>query len=262
MTELNELGLSSYEEQVYRTLLVTGAATATELSTASDVPKGRIYDVLNGLEARQLVRTHATDPTRYAAVDPSEAVAQLLAERAVELRDEWARYRSIAGTVRSDLLPTPPVDASVWLGRLGGEAMQTALQQHVRTATTAVRAAVGPPYEHAAWETLRREFDAFFDGVADDVTVSLLLSDPLLDVVPDTFPALLRAQAADVRVRVRPTVPVSYDVIDGTVTTVDIPHPRNTAERIGVFAVTADSVVDAFDRQFRQSWDAATPLLE
>lgn len=42
MTELGELGLSSYEEKAYRTLLVTGAVTAAELSDTSGVPKGRM----------------------------------------------------------------------------------------------------------------------------------------------------------------------------------------------------------------------------
>nr|WP_240792435.1 helix-turn-helix domain-containing protein [Salarchaeum sp. JOR-1] len=73
MTDLGELGLSSYEGKVYRTLLVTGAATASDLSDASEVPKGRIYDVLNSLNAHQLIRTKATDPTRYVAESPETA---------------------------------------------------------------------------------------------------------------------------------------------------------------------------------------------
>ena len=112
MTELGELGLSSYEEKVYRTLLVTGAVTAAELSEASGVPKGRIYDVLNGLEARKLIRLQSTDPKQYVAVQPETVVDRLLAERADELRQEWDRYRERAETIRSHLLPTPPTESS------------------------------------------------------------------------------------------------------------------------------------------------------
>src|SRR6056297_336587 len=123
MTDLGELGLSSYEEQVYRTLLVTGAATATDISDVSGVPKGRIYDVLNSLKARQLIRTQATDPTQYVAEQPNTVVDRLLAERTVELQQEWARYRDVADSVRSNLLPTSPSDGSIWLGSLGSEEM-------------------------------------------------------------------------------------------------------------------------------------------
>ena len=46
MASLRDLGLSEYEARVYRTLLDTGPTTAKELSRESEVPMGRIYDVL------------------------------------------------------------------------------------------------------------------------------------------------------------------------------------------------------------------------
>ncbi|WP_435117798.1 TrmB family transcriptional regulator [Halolamina sp. C58] len=262
MTALGELGLSSYEETVYRTLLVTGAATAADLSDASDVPRGRIYDVLNGLEARQLVRTQSTDPTRYVAEQPETVVGRLLAERGAELRQEWARYRDVADAVRSDLLPQPPADASLWLGTLGSEEMRTALREHVRTANSSVHAVVGPPYEAAPWETLEREVDAFFDGTAPDVSVSLLVSEQLLETAPEALLNATTATAAAVEIRVRSEVPVSFDVVDRAVTTVDIPHPGSVADRIGVIAVTDGDVVEEFERQFQHLWNDAVPLEE
>ncbi|WP_396610992.1 TrmB family transcriptional regulator [Haloferax sp. S1W] len=261
MTALGELGLSSYEEKAYRTLLVTGAATATALSEASDVPKGRIYDVLNGLEARQLVRTQSTQPTRYAAIDPATAVERLLAERAVELHDEWTRYLDVAETVHSTLLPTPPADGSIWLGTLGDE-MRAAMQQHMRTATESVHAVVGPPYEQASWETLRTEFEAFFDGAHADLDVSLVFSDRLLDVLPDAFPELVESKSQAVRIRVLPDVPVSFDVLDQSVVSLDIPHPQSVGERFGVVAVKDAAVVSEFERQFQALWADAVPLVE
>lgn len=262
MTELGELGLSSYEEQVYRTLLVTGPTTAADLSTASDVPRGRIYDVLNGLESRRLVRTQSTEPTRYRAVDPELAVERLLADRSRELAAEWDRYREVAASVRSNLLPSAPADASVWLGSLGSEEMRTAMTEHTHTARESVLATVGPPYEHVSWETLRTEVEAFLEGTDGDLAVSLVLADGLLDVLPETFPDLVADAPADLSVRVHPTVPVSFDVVDGEVTTVDIPHPTEPGDRLGVLGVTDASVVAAFEREFRALWDEAAPLFE
>jgi len=260
MTDLGELGLSSYEEKVYRTLLVTGAATATALSDASGVPRGRIYDVLNGLEARRLVRTQSTDPTRYVAVQPDIAVDRLLDERSAALRQEWERYRDVADAVRSNLLPTVPADGSVWLGSLGSETMQTALQEHMRTATTSVHATVGPPYETAPWETLKREVDAFFDGARPDLDVSLLVSEQVLETVPATLLDAPADHEAAVEIRAIPELPMSFDVIDRTITTIDIPHPRTAADRIGVVAVDDSDIVDEFERQFQALWRDGVPL--
>lgn len=260
MTELGELGLSSYEEQVYRTLLVTGATTAADLSVASDVPRGRIYDVLNGLESRGLVGTQATEPTRYRAVDPELAVERLFAERTRELADEWERYRGVAGAVRSNLLPEAPADASVWLGSLGSEEMRTAMQEHTRTATESVRATVGPPYAAATWETIRTEVGAFLDATTETVSVSLVLADGVLDRLPDDFGTLVDDAPGTFDIRTSPSVPVSFDVVDGDLATVDVPHPCDAGDRLAVVGVTDPDVVGAFERSFDALWTGATPL--
>lgn len=262
MTDLGELGLSSYEEQVYRTLLVTGATTATELSEASGVPRGRIYDVLNGLEARDIVRSQPSEPTQYRALEPETAVDSLLAERVRELDRERERYRRIADAARSNLLPEPPADGSVWLGGLGSDAMCEALQRHAATASECVHAVVGPPYEHASWDVLRTEFDSFFRGTAEDLDVSLLVSDQVLDVLPDSFPELVAERSESVAVRALPEIPVSYDVVDRAAATIDVPHPRSPADRLGVVGVTGGDVVERLERQFQASWDEAVPLLD
>ena len=261
MTELGELGLSSYEEQVYRTLLVTGTVTATELSESSGVPKGRIYDVLNGLEARRLIRTQSGDPTQYAAVDPERAVDRLLAEKTFELHQEWNRYREKARTVRSNLMPTPPTESNFWLGSLGSDEMSTALCQHMRTAERCVHATVGVPYENATWETLQSEFDAFFEGASDDITVCLLCSETVVTSLPETFPQLIEDQPVDVTIRTCPDIGLSFDVVDHVETTVDIPHPVSEDERLGVLGIHDSRVVDEFERHFERLWARADPLL-
>jgi len=261
MTELGELGLSSYEETAYRTLLVTGAVSASDLSDASGVPRGRIYDVLNGLEARGLVRTQSTEPTRYAAVDPERAVDRLLAERTRELASEFERYRSVAASVRSDLLPEPPVDSSFWPGSLGSDEMRAAMRRHVRTARERVRATVGPPYERASWEALQTEVDAFLDGVGDDVRVDLLCSEAVLDVLPESLPEILADREADAAVRTAPTVGLSFDVIDAAAVTLDVPDPLSPADRLGVVGITDAEVAAAFEARFERLWADAEPLL-
>lgn len=262
MTELAELGLSSYEEKVYRTLLVTGAVGATTLSDASGVPRGRIYDVLNGLKARKLIRTRDEDPRQYTAVEPDTAVDRLLAEREHELTKEWARYQDRAKAVRSNLMPTPPIGSSFWLGSLGSEEMSTALQQHMRTAEDSVHAVVGIPYENAAWETVKTEVDAFFAGANEGLSVDLILSEKVAAILPDTFPQTIEEKSADVAIRTLPDVILSYDVVDKVETTVDIPHPVNSDDRLGMFGIKESRVVDEFERHFQQLWTQAAPLIE
>jgi len=262
MTELGELGLSSYEEKVYRTLLVTGAVTAAELSDTSGVPKGRIYDVLNGLEARKLIWRESSDPNRYVAIQPETVVDRLLAERAYELKQEWDRYREKAKTIRSNLLPTPPTESSFWLGSLGSDEMSTALHQHMRTAENVVQAAVGTPYENATWEALQSEVEGFFEGASEDLSIDLLFSEKVVTVLPDRFPRLVENQSADITVRTISKVVLSFDVIDNVETTIDIPHPVSSEDRIGVVGIKDSQVVGEFEQYFQHLWAKSEPLLE
>lgn len=102
------LGLTQYAARAYLALVVRDRYTAAELARASGVPRQRIYDVLNSLNERGLVRVRPGPVARYAAVDPEAAVSRMMEvhrsayeqrERAgAELIDQlaplWTRGRS------------------------------------------------------------------------------------------------------------------------------------------------------------------------
>ncbi|WP_126662761.1 TrmB family transcriptional regulator [Haloterrigena salifodinae] len=261
MSALRELGVSSYEESAYRTLLVTGPSTAADVATASDVPRGRIYDVLNGLSARRLVRTRSADPKRYVAVEPETAVDRLLAERRDELVTKWTRSLEVADRLRSDLVPQPSRDGHFWPGSLGSDGMLTALRHHARATDERVRMIAGIPYEYARADALRSETDVFFEELAGDIDVDLVCSAGVLEKLADSIPSAAADHAADVRVRGVPDLPLSFDIVDGTTATIEIPHPRTNTDRFGVIGLTDSRIVNRLERQFQQLWDEATPVL-
>ncbi|MWG36269.1 TrmB family transcriptional regulator [Halomarina oriensis] len=92
---LEDAGLSPYQATAYVTLLDLGTASATELAAASDVPKPRIYDVLDALESRGFVETYQNDSLRASAHSPDEVLSTLRgrAERldaaAQEVEERW-----------------------------------------------------------------------------------------------------------------------------------------------------------------------------
>ena len=261
MSGLRELGLSSYEAAAYRTLLVTGPSTAADVATESEVPRGRIYDVLNGLRARGLVRTRNGEPKRYVAVEPETAIDRLLGERLDELASTWSRSLEVAGRLRAELAPRPPRDGRFWPGSLGSDEMLAALRHHARATNDRVRMIAGVPYEHARADPLRAETEAFFEGLAEDIDVDLVCSAGVLEKLADSLPATVADHAADVRVRGLPDPTLSFDVVDGSTATIEVPHPRTDADRFGVIGFSDSRTVDRLERQFRRLWDAATPVL-
>ncbi len=81
------LGLTHYEAKAYLALVRLGRGRPVEVSKESDVPQGRIYDVLRSLEDKGLV---ARTPDGYVVVEPSTSL-KLYADRIVHSATERAR---------------------------------------------------------------------------------------------------------------------------------------------------------------------------
>lgn len=258
MSELGELGLSSYEERAYRALLALGAATASDVADHGEVPSGRVYGVLNGLEARGLVAVHAGDPRRYEPVAPETAADRLLAARTDELDRERERYEELADAVRSRLAPTPPVGGNVWTADLGDDDAVALLRERARSVRDRYLVAVGAPFGAANWEAYRTEVEALVEELRDGVTCRVLCSDRVTETIPvEQLTAVLES---DVEVRRLPALHVTFDVADGDAAYLDVPHPFRAGERFGFVDVSDPDVAGQLEAAFDAAWSSAEPL--
>lgn len=261
MSDLAELGLSNYEARVYRALLGLGPATASEISETSGVPSGRIYDVLNGLEGRGLVRIRESrEPTRYVAIDPEAAVDRLLAERKRELADQRRRYEEIAATVSTELAPTVPAESRFWTAPLGSEAALSLVDEQFDIAEETITSVIGVPYENATWGDYEAEIEAI-EGVFDpELDVRVLVSADLAERIPATARERLVDMAEGVEMRVTATLSVTVDVLDGETIYVHVPDPFDGSERLGVVAVRDERFAEQLETAFQDVWERAAPV--
>lgn len=72
---LREIGLNTYEIDVYVALLEGGQITAMEISKNTNVPYSKIYEVLNSLKDKGWVKSADARPTKYYPIPPLEALA-------------------------------------------------------------------------------------------------------------------------------------------------------------------------------------------
>lgn len=92
---LEAAGLSPYQAAAYVALLDIGAASATTVAEASDVPAPRIYDVLDELESRGYIETYQTGSLHARAHSPAPVADDLRAradrftEAASEVTERW-----------------------------------------------------------------------------------------------------------------------------------------------------------------------------
>ncbi len=83
--KLKRVGLTEYEAKAYIALLNTHLCTATQVSEKSDVPRTRIYAVLECLGQKGWVRIYSGVPLLFKAVDPLVVFEQIKEDYAMFL---------------------------------------------------------------------------------------------------------------------------------------------------------------------------------
>ena len=84
---LEKLGLTEYEAKTLNTLFSLREAEAPDISRTAQVPKTRVYDVLEKLIQRDLIIEIKGRPKLYRAVEPQKAIDLLLAGKKNQLRE-------------------------------------------------------------------------------------------------------------------------------------------------------------------------------
>ena len=69
--------LNLYEVKVWASLLSRGVSTAGELSSISDVPRSRTYDILESLEKNGFIVMRLGKPIKFVALKPEEVIERV-----------------------------------------------------------------------------------------------------------------------------------------------------------------------------------------
>jgi sugar-specific transcriptional regulator TrmB len=75
--DLKLLGLSDYEEKVYKTLVRHGKSSAGDISRESSVPYGKIYVILEKLESKNLVHVIPEKTKKFIATNPQNLIESI-----------------------------------------------------------------------------------------------------------------------------------------------------------------------------------------
>lgn len=264
MTTLRDIGLSQYESRVYRALLKTGPTTAKELSTASDVPMGRIYDVLNALERNGLIRNqNSSRPKKYVAVEPDVALDRLLEEKRREHEAELQRFEESVTELADKLDATGSTDEPFWTVAVGpedtiellAERLAVAIDQIIMVATTP-----SPQFDLGTdSEQIVDELAAALDRGVD---VSILCTPNLLEAFPDHTRRRYEARLLDrsgFQIRLDQHLSGSFNLIDRTEVCIEVPNPLAPNEAFALIDLSDAEFAANVHDEFKPRWEQATP---
>lgn len=265
MPSLRDLGLSEYEARSYRSLLKTGPTTAKELSRTSEVPMGRIYDVLNGLEQHRLVRSQAAGrPKKYVAVEPEVALDRLLEAKKRELDEQAKQYEEVVDTLIDDIDIGEPADNEFWTAAVGPKETIELLIERISAAESELIYVAGSPASgidiQSATDRATDKIEAALErGVDVELLVTPSIVAGLSERSIDRYHSRL-GQYENFEVRMLESVDGTFTVLDGVEVCISVPNPLNPRETFAMINLKDTTFATDIKEEFAPRWQRAEPL--
>ena len=89
--------LNLYEVKVWTALLSRGTSTAGELSSISDVPRSRTYDILESLEKKGFIVMKLGKPIKFVALKPEEVIERVKRNLVTNAKEKSQRLEKLKG---------------------------------------------------------------------------------------------------------------------------------------------------------------------
>lgn len=266
MASLRDLGLSEYEARAYRALLKTGPTTAKELSRVSDVPMGRIYDVLNSIETYNLVRSQsASRPKKYVAVEPGTALDRLLEDKKRELQEKATQYEDIVDDLVGELETSEPVEETFWTAAVGPDETVDLLVERMAAADKRIVMVASTLSQQFDIDTVGDLFvEELSDALDRGVEVSLLMRPELVNSLPESVGERYQTQLArydQFSVRTSSNVTGTFELVDDAEVCIEVPHPLNADETFAVIDLKDREFASNVRSEFEPRWADADSFL-
>ena len=258
---LEAFGLSSYESRVFLELLRSGTLTARQVSNQSEVPYGRIYDVLNSLDSRGLIIKSGDRPQKFHAIEPENAIERLKTSKVRELD----QLLNSAGEIQREL-------EKVYSGKDSDEILWK----------LGVAESTLPVYMNSIRET-RKEYLGYVDlnGHEDNIDIILEESiqiltelkqknvnlkmliavpsenflDQFLRKYPNTIQLLKLSE-----LRMTKTLAYPFSIIDGEKSLIKVRNPVDDKQDLAVLYVWQQQLARQLRNKFVEIWENSKPI--
>ncbi|MHA2102638.1 MAG: TrmB family transcriptional regulator [Candidatus Hodarchaeales archaeon] len=262
-TELENFGLSNYEAKTYLNMLSMGLSTAKEISDESEVPFGRIYDVLGSLEDKGLIERQDSRPKKYLANEPKIIMKNLLAIKNQEL-DQLTKNASVIEEKLTSLYTSQPSESAFWSVALEDESIQRH-NQKILEAESEILIYLNMVYSiHILSPEEIKEFLHSIEEVSKrGVSIKLLIGgideqDFLKnnkDLVYEFVPLLKH-----IEIRFTSNVTNTFDIIDKEKVILKISNPINSNEYFALIYLWQKTFAEKMRQKYFDLWERGEKL--
>lgn len=100
---LKSLGLTVYEIKTFKALLEASSLTADQIHVVTDIPTPRIYDTIDSLEKKGLVRVIPGRPKKFECIDPNIGLDNFLSQLKEEYEKDLDKITKTTNTLKTVL---------------------------------------------------------------------------------------------------------------------------------------------------------------
>lgn len=247
---LGPLGVSRFDETVYRALLRRPNATPAELASSVDATVAAVHESLTRLAELGLV--HPAEGKRYTPNDPEPALEALVHRREAELHAARTAATALTAEFRIGSLRSQPeqlvevVSGSDEIFRRSMELYQSATQE--------VMAFERPPYTApATFDELASELPVLERGVR----IRVLYSAAAL-AIPGKFDTVSALAGHGEGARMLPDLPIKLMIVDRRAARVSLTTDEYATESVAF--IRDSGLLNALIALFDAYWERAHPL--
>lgn len=101
--QLQDIGLNAYESRAYLVLIGHPHFKALEVAGRANIPRQKIYEVLDSLIEKGFVQVVQGKAKQFSAVEPQLALEGYLSRRKEVFERQWQERQRLAGVLEADL---------------------------------------------------------------------------------------------------------------------------------------------------------------
>lgn len=257
---LHDIGLNAYESSAYIVLIGHDHFKALEVAGRANIPRAKIYDVLNSLVDKGFVRVVHGKTKQFSAVEPRLALEGYLNRRRERFLREWEDRQQLA-TQLSDDLATVFQDGSNGHSpldylRIIGDTRQ--IVEEYRNMLLETRNEylefARPPY------AVDPGHEPIVRSLADKGTACKLMFDSTDVRVPGGKAKLKLLEGAGAEVRLGRNIPMKLALFDGHSGLISLNDPVVSHQKLTALVFEHRSLGSAMRTLFADLWNRSAAL--
>jgi sugar-specific transcriptional regulator TrmB len=268
LEKLRSFGLTKYEADVYISLIRLGSADANAIASASGVPLGRMYSILNILHEKKIIRLQETRPRKYTYVDPGTALKYLLDAQRFKLQQASLELTETAKELENELLgiKKSPQEKQFWTAALGSEETRDIIIEQINQVNEEMCLTIGYP-EFSKYLPSRNEEKndtkkALLRALERGVKFRMLIDRSINYPIPmdETLKSIFKYLDKSLHCRVINFTSTLFDIIDDDMINLKISSPVNKEELFAIVHVRDKKLAAEMKKHFEDMWTKAEQL--